>query len=285
MAATIWGFLNLTNLLSNQGDWYWAWIWIYRMASLAQLVCAVAIFRSYYLQEITIASEAEVLPRTLVEKTDCIVYSFHQLPTVKLDYVSPEIETLTGYSPNDFYENHKLGLRIIHQDDRQSVSSFLRTIAESPGKPMITRIWPKNSAMIWIEHINLPTFNEHGDLIKINGIARNITYEQQLEARNDLLKEVALMVMEDKPLTSILSHACNKLVDIYGFNFAWIGLKEHDGTVSISAVEGVQNQLIQLHGVRWDDTPEGQGPTGKVIRGGKTLIVDVEKANFQIQPG
>lgn len=283
IALTVWGFLNLISLQASQADWYW--LWIYRMASLAQLVCAIAIFRSY-LQEIAVSSEADVLLRTLVEKTEFIVYSFHQSPTKTFDYISPGIEAITGYSPNEFYENHMLGYRIIHQDDRQSFASLAGMMAESPGKPMITRIWPKNSSMIWVEHINLPTFNECGDLIKINGIARNITHEKQLEARNDLLKEVALMVMEDKPLTTILSHICNKLVDIYGFNFAWIGLKEHDGTVSISAVEGIQNQLIRLRelNIRWDDTLEGQGPTGKVIRGGKTLIVDVEKANFQIQP-
>ncbi|HWR06809.1 PAS domain S-box protein [Sporomusa sp.] len=283
-AMTVWGFLNLISLLTNQADGYWAWIWIYRMASLAQLVCAIAIFRSY-LQEIAVVSQADVLLRTLVEKTDCIVYSLHLFPT-KLDYVSPGVEAMTGYSPNDFYKNHMLSIRIIHHDDRQDFLSFSRTIVKSPGKPMITRIWRKNSAMIWIEHINLPTFNESGDLIKINGIARNITHEKQLEARNDLLKEVALMVMEDKPLTTILSHICNKLVDIYGFNFAWIGLKEYDGTVSISAVEGVQNPLIRIRElkIRWDDSPEGQGVAGRVIRNGKTVIVDVKKANFRIQP-
>lgn len=225
-------------------------------------------------------SAPELILRTLVENTGSVVYLFRMVPFAELEYISPGIETITGYSPNDFYADKTLLHRLVHDDDRLETTDLIQSIVDNPGKEMVLRLWRKDAAMVWIEYLNIPMFDKKGNLIGIQGKARDITPEKRLYGRDNLIKEVALMVVEDKPLRIILSYICDRLANIYGLNMAWIGMKEPDGRVSIGAAAGTPHPLPRLYElvVRWD---EGHGAAGKVIRSGKTLIVDLERDIFQ----
>lgn len=220
--------------------------------------------------------------QTLLEKADSVIYSYRLPPHAKIEYVSESIEKLTGYSTKEFNENNGLLSQIIHAEDLQQFQTISNHVLEFPGQSLACRLWRKDSALIWIEHINLPILDEQGNLVKIQGIARDITAAKQLESRDHLIKEVALMVLDDKPLNTILAHVCKCIVEIYGLNFSWIGMKESDGSVSIGAAEGTPSPwpgIGQLK-VRWDDSVEGQGVAGKVIRSGQTIIVNLEREIF-----
>lgn len=229
------------------------------------------------------SSPASRLLQRLVERAESIVYSIHFSPATELDYISPGIEKITGYKPYEFYNHRKLLFKIIHLEDRRQLAALPRSILDQPGVVMSCRLWRKDSALIWLEHVNLPVFDENGKLIKIQGIARDVTPKMQLSSRDNLIKDVALMVVEDRPLNQILSHVCKKIVEIYGLNFSWIGMKEMDGSVSIGAAEGSPDPLPRIREliVRWDETVEGQGVAGKVIRSGQTIIVDFRRDIFQ----
>lgn len=228
------------------------------------------------------SSNNPIFLQTLLEKADSIIYSFRISPPEKLEYVSPGIEKLTGYSAAEFYENSKLLPQILHAEDQEQLNLIPQLVLESPGQAMVCRLWRKDSALIWLEHINLPILDDQGTLVKIQGIARDITAAKQLEFRDYLIKEVALMVLEDNPLSKILAHVCKNIVDIYGLNFSWIGMKHPDGSVSVDAADGYPSPWprISKTTVRWDDSAEGQGIAGKVIRSEKTVIVDLKREIF-----
>jgi len=220
--------------------------------------------------------------QTLLEKADSVIYSCRIPPNEKLEYVSPGVEKLTGYSAADFYNNNRLLPQILHTEDKEQLGSIPDFVLEYPGQALACRLWRKDSALIWIEHINLPILDEQGNLVKIQGIARDITATKQLEFGDYLIKEVALMVLEDEPLSKILTHVCKNIVDIYGLNFSWIGMKNPDGSVSVDAADGYPSPWprISKTTVRWDDSEEGQGIAGKVIRSEKTVIVDLKREIF-----
>jgi len=220
--------------------------------------------------------------QTLLEKADSVIYSYQLPPNAKLEYISPEVEKMTGYTPAAFYENNNLLPQILHTEDREQLYSVQASVLESPGLAMVCRLWRKDSALVWLQHINLPILDEQGSLVKIQGIVRDITATKQLEFRDYLIKEVALMVMEDKPLSEILLHVCQEIIDIYGLNFSWTGMKKSDGSVSIDAAAGYPSPWPSIREltVRWDESPEGRGVGGKVIRSSKTIIVDMKREVF-----
>ena len=61
----------------------------------------------------------EQLFRVLANNASDIVFRYSFVPEYKLDYISPSIETITGYPVDKFYKDPFFGYSIVHQEDRQ----------------------------------------------------------------------------------------------------------------------------------------------------------------------
>jgi PAS domain S-box-containing protein len=93
-----------------------------------------------YLRDITrhrhsveAAEEAERRYRTLVERLPVVTYSAELGPTGRWIYVSPQIEVMTGYSPEEWMADPELWYRRLHPADRDHVTS---------GSTSSTGCWP-----------------------------------------------------------------------------------------------------------------------------------------------
>jgi PAS domain S-box-containing protein len=72
-------------------------------------------------------------------------------------------------------------------------------------------------------------------------------------------------------------------VDVFGAKLAWIGRAETNGRVSVLAHYPAGNNILQSLPERWDESPAGQGPTGRAIRSGfSNTIADIASdSNFE----
>lgn len=107
------------------------------------------------------------------------------------------------------------------------------------------------------------------------------TENRQLVALYDgLINAAALRVLINEPLDDILQMICGQMVDIFNLRLVWIGLKEPEGAVSVRAAAGPA--IAYMHGlkVRWDDTPEGYGPSGNAIRSGQMQFNSCDAKGF-----
>ncbi|MEN3185249.1 MAG: HD domain-containing phosphohydrolase [Atribacterota bacterium] len=117
---------------------------------------------------------------TLIENDSRdVFYRLHLFPERYFEYVSPSVTSITGYTPQDHYADPDLVLKIIHPDDRKILSE----IAEGKwlGKPLSLRWVRKDGTIIWTEQVNVPVYDEVGNLIALEGIARDITERKTLE--------------------------------------------------------------------------------------------------------
>src|SRR3712207_7700949 len=64
--------------------------------------------------------ESEERFRLLTENARDVIFRYRLDPTFGYDYVSPSVETLTGYAPEEFYADPMLSFRLIHPEDRKS---------------------------------------------------------------------------------------------------------------------------------------------------------------------
>lgn len=78
----------------------------------------------------------------------------------------------------------------------------------------------------------------------------------------------AQQLAESLELETVARRIVRSCVEIFGVQLAWLGLAEEDGTVRVVDQYPPDHPYPAQIRVRWDETPEGQGPTGNAIRTG-----------------
>ncbi len=89
---------------------------------------------------------------------------------------SPTSVAVTGYSPEDFKENPKLWLDLIHPEDLEVVREQVsRCICGQDFKPAEHRIVRKNGDIRWIRRTLVPSFDSQGKILSYDGLLQDIT--------------------------------------------------------------------------------------------------------------
>ena len=116
-------------------------------------------------------------------------------------YVSPSCESITGYTPTDFYQDPKLLQEIIVSDDWQQWKEHRHTMAEN-GKvePLEFKIRSRDGETKWIHHVCRAVFNSAGENIGVRGSNRDIS---DLKALQEKIKHLA----DHDPLTGLANRS------------------------------------------------------------------------------
>jgi PAS domain S-box-containing protein len=118
--------------------------------------------------------------RLLAENAQDLIFRYQAAPARKFEYVSPVATIMTGYSPAEFYEDPDLALKLVHPADRPLLEVTRLSPTESPGR-FVLRWVHKNGSMLWVEVRNTPIYDEAGSVVAVEGIARDITVQKQVE--------------------------------------------------------------------------------------------------------
>jgi len=124
--------------------------------------------------------ESEERFRRLAERVPDIIYRYRLFPKPSLDYVSPAITAIAGYTPEEVYEHPEILAQGVLPEDRA-------TFEQAERLPLVTlRIHHKDGHVVWLEQRHVPVFDETGQLVAMEGAARDITervqHQRELEA-------------------------------------------------------------------------------------------------------
>lgn len=122
-------------------------------------------------------AESEARFRFLAENAKDLIYRYRLKPRPAFEYVSPSATAITGYTPEDYYADPELGFKLVHPEDRPLLAQVASR--ENLGQPLILRWVRKDGAVIWTEQQNTPIYDENGELVALEGIARDVTRRQQ----------------------------------------------------------------------------------------------------------
>ncbi len=92
-------------------------------------------------------------------------------------------------------------------------------------------------------------------------------------------QELDRLILQDMDKTPLLTEICQRITDLFEFKLAWVGIKETDGSVSMIAASG-ETAYLEGKNVRWDDTPEGHGPSGRAISRDQPCSFTVDAPDF-----
>ncbi len=162
--------------------------YLYRLPSML-----LSAFQHHELEKKQVAlQQSEERFRRLAENSLDIIYRYDYLPQKKYSYVSPAANSITGYTPEEFYADPDLGFKMIYPEDHL----LLENLTEYFNKPLTLRWINKNGSLYWTEQRNVPIYDENENLIAYEGVARDIT-EQILAAEKLAMERILLRTLID----------------------------------------------------------------------------------------
>ncbi len=156
-----------------------------------------AFHRVQLIREQNALNESEARYRRLAENAQDLIYRYRLSPTPGFEYVNPAAVPITGYTPEDHYADPDLGFKLVHPDDRQLLSQV--ATGESISQPVVLRWVRKNGSILWTEQHNVPVYDDQGNLIALEGIARDITEQKLAEDRLRKSEENFRLLFESNP--------------------------------------------------------------------------------------
>jgi len=158
----------------------------------------------------------------LLERSRDMVYRYEFIPEPKYSYISPAVEKITGYTPEEHYRNPSLFRQYIHPDD----VARLREIVEKKEAGLTTfRIIHKDGSVRWIERNETPVLNNKGQVVAYEGIIRDITAQhtalaalKKSEERLQKAQQVARMGFLDWDIKTNKIELSPQVSDMYGLD-------------------------------------------------------------------
>ena len=119
--------------------------------------------------------------RLIAENAADVVYRFSVGDRPRFDYVNPAVEAALGYTPEEFYDDPDLIVRVTHEDDVDEVLT-LGFNGVDDARSLQLRMIRRDGTQIWTEHNVVPLRNSAGEVVAATGIARDVTALKVKEA-------------------------------------------------------------------------------------------------------
>jgi len=127
--------------------------------------------------------EAEVKYQTLVEQIPAVVFLDAGDETQTTIYISPRIEELTGYTPEEWRADLNIWENHLHPDDRQRVLETEKKIHERGDRFQEEyRLIRKDGRVVWIKEDTNEIRDKNGNLVYLQGILLDITKDKENES-------------------------------------------------------------------------------------------------------
>lgn len=127
-----------------------------------------------------IIKELQASDDFLIKHMKDILYRVNIYPEVAFTYISPACAHITGYSPDEFYENPKLAYEIVHQDDNHYIKQALSNKDKSEETFQV-RWFNKEKQLIWTEHHIKYHFDENNRITSFTSVVSDISKQKEAE--------------------------------------------------------------------------------------------------------
>jgi diguanylate cyclase (GGDEF)-like protein/PAS domain S-box-containing protein len=127
--------------------------------------------------------ETEERYRTLVERIPAVTFVDQVGSSEESSYVSPQIEAMLGYAPEEWVAG-RLWRERLHPDDRERVLASDKRF-EADGEPVDQeyRLLAKDGSVVWVREETVLMRDEAGEPRFVQGIMSNVTQKKRSEER------------------------------------------------------------------------------------------------------
>lgn len=142
----------------------------------------------------------------LFNNIDEVMYSVDMV-AYKLIQMSAGCKKVYGYTPEQFLANDNLWKEVIHPDDLHIPEDQVQVLHKGQQVFNQYRIIHRDGSIRWIENIVIPTLDENGRLIRLDGLTKDITtqrnnaqklQESEVRFRSLIENSADMLTMSDK---------------------------------------------------------------------------------------
>jgi PAS domain S-box-containing protein len=187
--------------------------------------------------------ESEARFRRLTENAPDIIFRYRLLPVEErgFEYVSPVATKITGFTPEEHYARPELRREMVHPEDRDRL---VIPTAPGPADPVVLRWIRKDRGLVWMEIRNVPVHDAHGNVVAVEGIARDVTGRMRHEREINALAESLELKVQER--THQL-RAANAELESFSYSVS------HDLKAPLRAIDGYSALLQETGAPGLDD--------------------------------
>jgi PAS domain S-box-containing protein len=218
----------------------------------------------------------ELRYRAMLEQIPTIIYTDSVGEFNQTLYINPQVETITGYTPEEWIADRDLWFRIIHKEDQERVwAENLRT--EETGEPYKVeyRILTRDGQLKWLHDESWLIRDASSKPLFWQGFIIDITdrkhTEMELEyhaAELSALQETVLNLTKRHPLPELLNLIVERATRL---------LNANGGGLYLVDLESESIKCVVSYNTHNDYTGTvlnyGEGAAGRVVKTGKPLIL------------
>jgi len=229
--------------------------------------------------------KAEERYRALVEHVPVVTYTLDPNDRWIAVYVSPQIEALTGYSPQEYEADPKLWLGGLHPEDRESVLAWARTVWDEGTDrlaPIEYRQRARDGRIVWVRDQLSVVRDEGGRPLFLQGVLEDITERKEAERRLKeseerhrrearelaLLHSIRTALSRELDAGAVCRATVEAVAGAYGYAQVSAYLLEggaQDGELVLQHQVGYETEIERL--------PVTEGVMGRSARTGRPVLI------------
>jgi PAS domain S-box-containing protein len=176
--------------------------------------------------------EAEARYRSLVERLPAIVYQADFGESGEWTYVSPQIESILGFTPEEWMADPKLWYKQIHPEDRPRALEE-ENHARFTGEPLLSeyRLLTRDGRVAWFRDEAVVVPGGSGQLRSLQGLMYDITDEKRSEEalqlytqRLESLRQIDLAILAAGSIEELIQAALSRLRNLVSCERATVSL-------------------------------------------------------------
>ena len=227
---------------------------------------------------------------SIVSSFPDIIWSVSPEP-YRLLYASPSFKAAWGQLLDEIYRNPDAWFDIVHPGDRVAVENAWRAAMRGEPLDCIYRIVRKDSRVRWINNRAQAIRDDTGKIVRVDGIARDITELKVQEERIARLNRIRAVlsginstIVRVTGRDQLFRDACRIIVEEGGFDAAWIGVVDPSGDYVQPAVWAGRDTdfLATARLPVREDAPGANGIVGVTMRTRRTIVVNDIRSDSRI---
>jgi PAS domain S-box-containing protein len=177
------------------------------IVALVAIVVAVLRWRQAD-REHRLRARTELRFQTVVEQVPAVTYTWDPsrgLVDAPPIYLSPQIESMLGYTPAEWIEDPSLWMRRIHPEDRDRIREASE-VADRTGAPFLEeyRISARDGRLVWIRDESVIVDDRGSGSKIVQGVMYDVTRKKEFEERLRAAEERFRTLVEQLPVVTYI---------------------------------------------------------------------------------